>query len=85
MFNLTLAFFLLLFLSVQSQNGLNVTTGGYDSSASVKYANSYCASHSEWLCAEFVARSLNAGGLFSGVTDYGSLRLIIFSLYIYII
>jgi hypothetical protein len=36
-------------------------TTSYSSSAAVKYADSYCASHSEWLCAEFVARSLNAG------------------------
>lgn len=36
-------------------------TSGYSSSNAVKYADSYCASHSEWLCAEFVARALNAG------------------------
>ena len=39
-------------------------TSGYSSSNAVKYADSYCASHSEWLCAEFVARALNAGSTF---------------------
>lgn len=52
----------------------NLGTTGYNVDAAVKYADSYCASHSEWLCAEFVARSLNAGGLFSGVTDYGNYK-----------
>ena len=51
----------------------NLTTSSYDSSTSVKWANSYCAKDSEWLwCAEFVARALNAGGMFPGVTDYGN-------------
>lgn len=40
----------------------------------MNYGNQYCASHSEWLCAEFVSRALNAGGLFSGVSDYGNYK-----------
>jgi len=55
-----------------SSNDLGTT--GYNVDAAVKYADSYCASHSEWLCAEFVARSLNAGCLFSGITDYGNYK-----------
>jgi hypothetical protein len=38
----------------------------------VSWANSHCGTNSEWLCAEFVARALHAGGEFSGVTDYGN-------------
>ena len=34
-------------------------TLGYSPNAAVSWGNSYCGSHSEWLCAEFVARALN--------------------------
>ena len=36
----------------------------------LSYANSHCAEgvHTEWLCAEFVARSLMAGGEFADCT-----------------
>ena len=36
----------------------------------LSYANSHCApgTHDEWLCAEFVARSLMAGGEFADCT-----------------
>ena len=36
----------------------------------LNYANSYCGAgnHEEWLCAEFVARSLMAGGEFADCT-----------------
>lgn len=49
----------------------NVSTT-YDPNAALNYAHSHCGTNSEWLCAEFVARSLHAGGEFPGVTDYGN-------------
>lgn len=48
------------------------TTSGYSASAAVNWGNSYCNKDSEWLCAEFVARALNQGGMFPGVSDYGN-------------
>lgn len=47
-------------------------SSSYSADAAVSWGNSYCASHSEWLCAEFVARALHAGGEFPGLTDYGN-------------
>lgn len=47
-------------------------TATYNAAAAVSYANSYCAKDSEWLCAEFVARALHAGGEFPDVKDYGN-------------
>jgi hypothetical protein len=44
----------------------------YNAAAAVSYGNSYCGKDSEWLCAEFVARALHAGGEFAGVSDYGN-------------
>ncbi len=52
--------------------GLNSTLASYNSGAAVSYGNAHCATDSSWLCAEFVARSLHAGGEFPGVTDYGN-------------
>lgn len=34
-------------------------TLGYNGNAAVNWGNAYCGSHSEWLCAEFVARALH--------------------------
>eukprot|EP01031_Cornospumella_fuschlensis_P028689 gene28690-34636_t len=48
------------------------STMAYDPNAALSYANSHCNTNSEWLCAEFVARALHAGGEFPGVTDYGN-------------
>jgi hypothetical protein len=44
----------------------------YNSASAISFANKYCAKDDEWLCAEFVARSLQAGGEFSGCTNFGS-------------
>ena len=44
----------------------------YDPNAAVSYGNSHCATHSEWLCAEFVAHALHYAGEFPGLTDYGN-------------
>lgn len=54
-----------------SLEGLNGTLA-YNVDSAVSYANSHCATNSEWLCAEFTARSLHAGGEFPGVSDYGN-------------
>jgi len=35
----------------------------------VAWSNQYCSRESEWLCAEFAARSLGAGGFFSKCTN----------------
>lgn len=48
------------------------STLSYTINSAVTFANSNCATHSEWLCAEFVSRALNAGGEFAGVKDYGN-------------
>ena len=53
-------------------SSLNSTLAAYNSGAAVSYGNAHCASDSSWLCAEFVARSLHAGGEFPGVSDYGN-------------
>ncbi len=44
----------------------------YNSANAISFANSYCAKDEEWLCAEFVARTVHAGGEFSGCTNFGS-------------
>ena len=52
---------------------LTLTTGAsYSPSTAVSWADDRCATHSEWLCAEFVAHSLHAAGMFPGVEDYGN-------------
>ena len=48
------------------------TPSSYNADKAVSWGNSYCAQDSEWLCAEFVARALHAGGEFPGLTDYGN-------------
>ncbi|RYH29426.1 hypothetical protein EON65_08505 [archaeon] len=48
------------------------STVTYDANSALSWANGHCDSHSEWLCAEFVARALHAGGEFPGVSDYGN-------------
>jgi hypothetical protein len=50
----------------------NNTTTTYNADSAVSYANSYCGSNSEWLCAEFVAHALHHAGEFPGLTDYGN-------------
>lgn len=47
-------------------------TVSYDHNSAVSYANSHCGTNGEWLCAEFVAHALHAGGEFPGVSDYGN-------------
>ena len=59
------------FVALGLAQALNTTTS-YDGNAAVNYSNSYCGKNSEWLCAEFVARALHAGGEFPGVSDYGN-------------
>ena len=45
----------------------------YNMQKSLAFSNSYCGSNWQWLCAEFVSRSLNAGGYFKGgVTNYSN-------------
>lgn len=41
---------------------------GQNTGATVAWANSECDTNSQWLCAEFVARSLAAGGFITGTT-----------------
>ncbi len=36
----------------------------------MNWANAYCGRDSEWLCAEFAAMAVHAGGEFPGLTDY---------------
>ena len=49
------------------------TSGGggssttYNKTTAISYANAYCDKDSQWECAEFVARALNAGGEFPGI------------------
>ena len=50
----------------------NASALTYSVDTAVGWANSHCGSNSEWLCAEFVARALNAAGEFAGVSDYGN-------------
>lgn len=57
-----------------SQGNETLSTSTYSKSAAVDYGDSYCAKDSDWLCAEFVSRALHAGGLFEGVSDYGSYK-----------
>ena len=44
--------------AAKTEHNMNATLG-YNGNAAVNWGNSYCGSHSEWLCAEFVARALN--------------------------
>ncbi len=43
---------------------------GYNPDATVSWANSQCGVNSQWLCAEFAAMAVHAGGAFPGLTDY---------------
>jgi len=45
----------------------------YNMQKALAFSNAKCATDWQWLCAEFVARSLNAGGYFKkGVTNYSN-------------
>lgn len=57
-------------LSSASNSSMLTTTASYNANAAVSWANNYCDSHDEWLCAEFAARALHEGGEFPGVTNY---------------
>jgi len=51
-------------------NPTTPTSANFNMAQAIKFANGNCASSPQWLCAEFVARSLHAGGLFPGVSSY---------------
>eukprot|EP00981_Chlorochromonas_danica_P013348 scaffold6207_cov189-Ochromonas_danica.AAC.4 len=46
----------------------------YAMQAAVQWADDYCASNSEWLCAEFVARALHFAGEFPGLRNFANYR-----------
>jgi len=48
------------------------TPTGYNAAAAVSWANGQCGSNSQWLCAEFAAMAVHAGGALPGVTNYGN-------------
>lgn len=65
----SIALFLVLAVFLCNAFAMNIT---YTPNSAVSWSNNNCATHSEWLCSEFVARALNAGGEFPGVSDYGN-------------
>lgn len=70
--NTLIAIFAAIFMVLVAQTSALDANSTYNPSGAVSWGNSNCGAHSEWLCAEFVARALHAGGEFAGVTDYGN-------------